>query len=316
MPRKSERLPRLISVSRLQQGWTSARDRALFLWSRVALHPRVTYLLRIYSRYTSHRVGEQAAVISFWTLFSIAPLLLFAFSVLGLLVSPERLQAQIEDYVRLLVPEQVILVRSLLAMLPGSTLGVSVGTLGLLWSGARLFTAVLSGLNRAHGASDRGFLKRRLVSLAAVMVLTLLAALIFVATSAGALLSRIPLPQVPVIWPTLLSGQVSYLWTFGLIFGALVVAYWLLPNQDLSWRDSWQGALVATVLLLVLRYSFGLYLRTQDLTIYGTLGGVIVFLVFVYFAAQVFLLGAEINAEGLAQPRREAVSQVLSPPGQ
>ncbi|MBI2918394.1 MAG: YihY/virulence factor BrkB family protein [Chloroflexi bacterium] len=276
------------------------RQTGLTLWQRVGMWPPAAYLLRLQARTGSHRLPEQAAVISFWGLFSLFPLLLFVFSVLGLVVSREQLEAEVLAYVNQFLPQQMGLVRGFIANIPGSGVGVGAGTLGLLWGGSRLFSAVVSGLDRAYDAAEHGFLKRRAVSLLMAVGATLLIGSTFVVSSIAPLLTRLPADMLLGFQPAMLAGGSNNLWVFGAVFSALFLTYWLVPNRRLSWKDVWPGTLVATALLVLFRFGFGLYVSTQDFSVYGSLGAVIILLTFGYFGAQIFLLGAEINGDRVA----------------
>ncbi len=266
-------------------------------WLSTQKWPPAIYALRVHARTSSHRMAEQAAAISFWALFSVFPLLLFIFSVLGLVVGAEALETYVVDYAARVLPRQVDLLRTFIHSIPGSALGVGLGTLGFLWSGARLFSALMTGLNRAHDASDAGFLKQRAVSLLLAATATVLAGATFLISYLSSLLLSAPATVLSDAWFAVLSGALSYLWMALLLFCAILFTYRFAPNLRLAWRDVWVGAVVTTVLLVLFRFAFGFYVATQDLSVYGALGAVIILLTFIYFGTQIYLLGAEINAD-------------------
>jgi membrane protein len=76
----------------------------------------------------------------------------------------------------------------------------------------------------------------------------------------------------------------------------LLLVYRFVPDAPVAWRDVWIGAVVTSVLFFAGKYAFAMYLRSNVmLSVYGAAGSLVVFLVWVYYSAQVFFLGAELT---------------------
>jgi len=172
---------------------------------------------------------------------------------------------------------------------------------GLMLFGATTVFAQLQGaLNQiwhvkaAPGNALLGFLRHRLLSFALVLSLgfLLIVSLILSAVLAAleAYLDTMGIGSMTG-W-RLLNAAVSF--AFATVLIAMIFKY--LPDALIQWADVWLGALITSVLLLVGRYAIGLYLGQASIgSAFGAAGSVVVFMVWVYYAALIFFLGAEIT---------------------
>jgi len=122
-------------------------------------------------------------------------------------------------------------------------------------------------------------------------------------------------PGVAIVWQAL-----NVLVSLGVISVMFAMIYKLLPDVDLAWSDVWVGGLVTAGLFTLGKFLIGLYLGTSSLaSSYGAAGSVIVLLVWVYYSAQVVLLGAEFTREyvkefGRKPPPSEFATKDPAPP--
>lgn len=185
---------------------------------------------------------------------------------------------------------------------------VTLSILGALWVSANAIEALRGALNRVHGISrPRSFLFHRaqgalIVVLAAVAVLIAAIVDIVIPLIIALLPGEIPLPSF--VETLIAFGE----WLFApfVVISTTVIMYRFLPDTDHGFGNVLPGALLCYGLWVLLANGFRLYLQNfADYSlIYGSLGGVIVLLLFLYLAASVFLVGAEFNVV-LANERKK-----------
>ena len=245
---------------------------------------------------------------AFYTVLSLAPLLIVAVGVTSLFLSRAEVQQGIlEQVTRALGPEsdQVVgVLRSLFknafrAYQTSTGIITSAVGLGVLLFGASLVLVELrAAMNiiwgvRAPASRREGiltFLKNRLISVglvlgSGVLVVGSLSLRTYIAASRAYLQDH----QVPVV----LLGWLETLSGFILLFLFLVLLYKYLPATRVRWRDTWFGALFTAFLFTIGRWLLGTYIAESALSsAYGAAGSLVVFLLWVYYSAQLFFFGA------------------------
>jgi membrane protein len=271
--------------------------------------------------WSEHRASRIGAALAFYTVFSLGPILLLAVAVAGLFFGQGAARGEIHQQISNLIgPQAAAEVRMVLARAHRPTAGVvataiSVGT--LLLSADTALVELKSGLDEiwsVPAASPRwywAYVRTRLVSIALILVLglLLLASLLFSA-ALGALET---LSQGMLVVGVILRWT-NFLVSFALAALLFATVYKVLPRVKLAWRDVAVGALITAVLFIVGKLAIGVYLGSSTIaSTYGAAGSVIVVLLWVYYSAQVFLLGAELtrgyacrfgSRRGLPQPSR------------
>jgi membrane protein len=246
-----------------------------------------------------------AAGIAYYSLFSAFPLLLAMVAALGWLLGPAEAQARVAEVIADYLPVSADLLAGSIqgSVVVRDVIGV-VGVLGLLWSALSLFSAIRRALNRVWGVQwDWRFARRRLLELA-TMTGTGLLFVLSMAISTGIRLARLSLPaDAPAIaswhWAILAA-----FFSFGLVFATFFIAYAFLPRASIQWSKVWPGALLAALVYEGAKYLFLWYVLNiaKYSVVYGPVAAVIVFLLWVYIAALIFLFGAEL-ACALSRPR-------------
>ncbi|ATB40749.1 ribonuclease BN [Cystobacter fuscus] len=243
-----------------------------------------------------------AASLSYYTLFSIAPLLVIAVSVAGMVFGEEaargQIQAQLEDLVGRGSAE-VIGQMMISARKPeAGILATAIGLVALIFGATGVFVQLQDALNHIWNVKPKprngviAFLRSRFLSFAMVLVIgfLLLVSLVVSAVLAalGAWFSNL-LPGWTVMWQ-----GVNLLISFGVITVLFAMMYKLLPDTHVSWRDVWLGAAVTSLLFSLGKFLIGLYLgRSAVASSYGAAGSLAVVLLWVYYSAQILFLGAE-----------------------
>ncbi len=255
----------------------------------------------------SDHVSVYAASLAYYTVFSLAPLLIIVIAVLNLasgFLGQTFGQQELVDQLRGVFGNGVAeFIKTILSERQGDTSGDVVATVvgsGLLVVGATgVFVQLQNALNHIWNVEPdpgRGgivrLLRSRLVSFALVVGMGVLLIVSLLATTLVNALSnsaRTLLPGTDFVWSVTVEG-VSFV-VLALFFAVL---FKVLPDAKLRWRDMWAGAAVTALLFVVGKALIGFYLsRSAVASSYGGAGSLVVLLLWVYYSAQIFLLGAE-----------------------
>ncbi|HUQ45684.1 MAG TPA: YihY/virulence factor BrkB family protein [Gemmatimonadaceae bacterium] len=266
------------------------------------------------------RIPSLAAETAYYFFFSLFPLLLFLTPLLGVVGNgPALMETLLARLSATLPADALSLLRRTLGEIVTSSGGGGVMTVGALlagWSGSNIFGSLMDALNVAYDVTEtRPFWKRlvlRLACLAIAGVVVLLATLVFldgerVAAWVG---ESMRLGTAGVTAVTI----AEFLLAFALLVGLGVMLLGLLPNAQQRWWHLVVASLVSTVLWVVATLLFRLYVQNFGSfnTTYGTIGGVIALLSWMYYTMFVVLAGGELAAElhhgtGAIDPARGAI---------
>jgi len=246
---------------------------------------------------------SMGAALAYYTLFSIAPLLMIAIAVAGLVFGQEAARGEIVAQIQGLIGrEGAIAVQGLLnsASEPVKDIMAAVVSLVTLVIGATtVFAELQSDLDRIWRvpppAQENGIwtlLRTRLLSFGLVLGLGFLLLVSLLISAAIAAFGK---------WSYgFFEGREAYLHSvnFGISFAIttllFALIYKLMPRARIAWRDVWVGASVTSLLFEIGKFLIGLYLGTTSVASgFGAAGSLVVLLLWVYFSAQIFLLGAE-----------------------
>jgi membrane protein len=246
---------------------------------------------------------SMGAALAYYTLFSIAPLLIIAIAVAGLVFGQEAAREEIVAQIQGIIGrEGAIAVQGLLksANEPARGIFLTVVSIVTLVIGATtVFAELQSDLDRIWRvpapAKENGIwilLRTRLLSFGLVLGLGFLLLVSLVISAAIAAFGK--------WWDGVFQGWEALLQAlnFGISFAIttllFALIYKLMPRARIAWRDVWVGAGVTAFLFEIGKFLIGLYLgKTSVASGFGAAGSLVVLLVWVYFAAQIFLLGAE-----------------------
>lgn len=251
------------------------------------------------------RASSMGAAIAYYTLFSMAPLLLVVLSVAGAIWGPDAARGAVAAQLSgLLGGDGAQAVQALLESVgqPGTGALASVlGTVAVL-IGATTVLAELQGaldvIWRAPPSRSAGWwqwLRARLLSFGLLMGLGFLLIVSLMADAALAALQVWWGPRDPGLGDTLLwFGLANHAIGFGLMVTLFAMIYKGLPRRRVAWSDVWVGALVTTTLMQLGKLAIGQYIELAGVASgFGAAGTLVAVLVWVYWSAQIFLLGAE-----------------------
>jgi membrane protein len=242
------------------------------------------------------------AALAYYTVFSLAPLLLIAIAVAGFFFGQDAARDQIAQEIQGLVGEQGgQVVRTMLehADKPGQGIVASVlGVVMLLVGAAGLFGELQDALNTIWGVQPKpgrgvwGFVKDRFLSFTMVLVMAFLLLVSLILSAALSALTHL-FSRWEVLYAGFCLNEVVSLVVITLLFA---VIFRMLPDAKIAWRDVWLGAGVTAVLFEVGKFLIGLYLgRSGIASAYGAAGSLAVLLIWLYYSAQIFLFGAELT---------------------
>ncbi len=255
-------------------------------------------------RFYDDEAFQLAAALSYYSLLSMAPLILIVVAVAGAFFADGRVHMQLVDQMRHLTgPEGAALTQTVISHTDNqetSRWSLLLGAVLMIVGATTVFAELQHALNRvwrveaAPGNAIVSFVKQRLMSFALVLTLGFL---LMVSLVVSAVLATVHaylderLAAAAVFW-TSLDIVVSLTLSTALI--ALMFKY--LPDAEIEWRDTWLGALITAVLFVVGKHVIGLYLgQTTVASSFGAAGSVVVFMIWVYYAALILLFGAEIT---------------------
>ncbi len=269
-----------------------------------------TVLWRALNDYRRDAGSVYAAAITYYVLLSLFPLLIFLVSVFGLLIGDPALQERVVDEIVRQLPPGLDLEEQVEGVVSGvaNTRFNIVGLLGLggaIWTASGMFGALRRALNSAFDVPmARSFIHGRLLDIVSVLAVIILV-IISMALTATLTIVRVYADQYFTGTLITLGWTIVYLLVpLAFSFSVFLVIFRLIPNHTLAVGDLWPGALIAAIGFELAKAAFSFYLANfgRYEAIYGALGGIVAFLFFVFMAANIMILAAEINAE-LARDR-------------
>ncbi|MEZ0237962.1 MAG: YihY/virulence factor BrkB family protein [Methylophilaceae bacterium] len=253
-----------------------------------------------------HRASSKGAALSFYTLFSLTPILVLAITFVGYFFGQETAQGEIIKQIENLVgPQGAEAAKVMLAasQSDGSSFWATLIAVILLVIGATTVFAELKasldeiwGIETNDESALKSLLMTRLLSFSIVLSLAFLLLISLVVNAALAMLER----YMGGLWGEMFGmfTYISTLVTFGVIACMFALIYKMLPEVPLSWSDVWIGAAVTAGLFIFGKYAIGLYLGNSDIASgYGAAGSLVALLLWVYYSAQIFFLGAEFTRQ-------------------
>ncbi|MBD9423841.1 YihY/virulence factor BrkB family protein [Pseudomonas sp. PDM15] len=253
-----------------------------------------------------------ASALAFQLFFSLFPFLLFLIALIGVL-DAQPIFDWLHQQAELVLPQDALgLVDPVIAQLQTQQVGLfSIGILLALWTSSAAVRSTMAAMNRAYGVED-GRPAWKLVPLSLLYTVAIAAALLL----AAALMVLGPQAMNWLAMQVGLEETVVLLWAWlrwplAVLMLVLVVAavYYLAPDVKQEFRFITPGSILAVVVWIVASLGFGYYAQNfaDYNATYGSIGAIIVFLLYLYISSAVLLLGAELNAviEHLAHEGKE-----------
>jgi membrane protein len=247
-----------------------------------------------------------AASVTFFTIFSIAPLLTILVAVAGAIfgdvAARQALLDQIQNFTGSSGAQAVKVVLEHAEFTTGGILTTAFAVAVMVWGATRVFAELQEAMNFIWNVTPRienmvlGLLWKRALSFGMILAVGFL---LLVSLVMSALLSAfenqmtafIPSGTMRlVVWAG--NGAIN----FSIITLLFAMIFKILPDAEIAWRDVWFGALVTAALFIIGKYLIGLYLgRSTTASAFGAAGSFMVFLIWMFFSVQILFFGAELT---------------------
>jgi membrane protein len=261
-------------------------------------------LREAFREFNRENVGRLGAAVAYYTLFALAPLLIVAIGVAGMVFGAEAARGEVVAQIDgLLGREGAEAIQGMLvsANPPERSIPATIIGLVTLFLGATgAFAALQSALNEVWNVKEKkrgaiqAFLRGRLLSFGLVVgigfLLLVSLALSAILAAIGDLMSS-RLPGGATLWMA-----VNFLISFGFTTLLFAMIYKVLPDVSLGWRDVWLGGIITSLFFTLGKFLIGLYLGHSAIgSSFGAAGSVIIILIWIYYSSQVVLFGAEVT---------------------
>ena len=267
------------------------------------MSPWWTLLKRAASAWIDDYAPSMGAALSYYTIFSLAPLLLIVISIAGLFFGADAVRGQLFGELRgLMGIDAAKAVEGILASVSEPAEGIAatvIGVVVLLIGATAVFGELQSALDRIWRAPtlDKssglwGLLRTRLLSFGMILGV---AFLLMVSLVLGAVIAALGKWWGGAFagWETV-AQLVNAAVGFALTTAVFAMIYKFMPRATVRWADVWLGAMVTSMLFTVGKFLIGLYIGKSGVaSAFGAAGSLVVILVWVYYSAQIFLIGAE-----------------------
>jgi len=245
---------------------------------------------------------ELGAALSYYTTFSLAPLLVIAISIASLVFGRAAVEGRLFGEIRGLVgPESAATIQSMIASAGrrgSGTLATVVSVVVILFGASGVFGQLQTSLDRIWHVAPKpdrgvwGLLRDRFLSFGMVLGVGFLLLVSLAVSAALAALSAFATGSLPAVAPLLQA--IGFVVSFAVVTALFAMIFRFLPDAKVGWRDVWVGAIATALLFTIGRTLIGLYLgRATVSSSYGAAGSLIVVLLWVYYSAQILFFGAE-----------------------
>jgi membrane protein len=271
---------------------------------RPPLRPVWDLLSETYQAWRRDNAPTLGAALAFYTTFSMAPLLIIVIAIFGVILGKATVQVEILRRAQELIGAQgAAAVKMMIeaAYRPGTGLPATlIGILVMLIGSTSALVMLTHSLNLIWGAKPNpkapiwNLVKERLLSFVMILVIGLLLVLSLLLSIVLSFLTGFFQNLLPV--PPFFIEVCDFVLSFLLITLLFAVVYKVLPDVEIAWTDVWVGSAITAILFTLGKFLFGMYLaRSSIRSAYGAASSLAIILMWVYYSAQVFLIGAELT---------------------
>lgn len=254
-------------------------------------------LKETYNEWSEDNASQLGAALAFYTIFSLAPILIIIVAAVGFVLGKESVQIYIlGELAKVIGQNNAGYVMSTIqsSYQEGSGIRATLIAIFIILIGSTTVCVMLkNALNFMWGVTERPsgifeIIKNRVMS---SLIILLAGFFLFLSMIISSLISTVSnFIDIPFIFYTLIDNIVSII-LLTLLFSML---YKVLPDVEISWGDVWVGGAITAVLFTLGKFLLGLYLaRSTVSSAYGAAGSLVVLLLWVYYSAQIIFLGAE-----------------------
>ena len=272
------------------------------------------------SQWVAHKDARLGAALAYYSVFSIGPLIVIVIAIAGLLFGHDVVRGEVIGSLKALLGETGT--RAIDAMLSDASrpregmLATVIGVGTLVFAAIGVVVQLKDALNTVweveapSGRGIWGFTRAYVLSLAGVLALGFLLLISMLVTAALSAAGKYLAPYLPEASLQVVGFAVS----FAVISLLFAMMFKWLPDVQIKWRDVWVGAVATAALFEIGKFLIGLYIGKQGLeSTYGAAASIVIVLIWVYYSAQIVLLGAELTnvyakRRGSLRERRSATS--------
>ncbi len=246
------------------------------------------------------RAASMGAALAYYTAFSIAPLLIIAIAIAGLVFGRDAAQAalitQLQDLLGEAGGDTIDQMLRSASNFGTGIAATAIGLAALLIGATTAFVELQDDLDRIWKAEPRvgngivNLIRSRLLSFGMVLCVGFLLTVSLVLSAAVAAAGKYFLSETE----ELLTQTLTFIVSFLVITLLFALVFKVLPNVRVAWRDVWIGAAITSLLFSVGKFLIGLYIgKTSVASAFGAAGPFVVLMLWIYYSTQIFLLGAE-----------------------
>ncbi len=255
-----------------------------------------------FKEWQKDKASRLAAALSYYTIFSLAPIVVLVLSLLGWIYRDGSAgKLFLEQVVKLVGESSAEVFENLIASAnepAKNTIAAIVGMATGIFGATGVFVQLKDAINTAWGIKEqrfkglKGLVRVRAISFTAVLVIGfLLLVSLFISTALSAVSARLSSDNAVLAVIFQILNQVL---AIGLIMLLFAFIYKYLPDVKVKWKDVWVGAFFTSILFNLGKYLIGLYLGNSNVgSSFGAAGSILVLLVWIYYSAQLILFGAE-----------------------
>jgi membrane protein len=243
------------------------------------------------------------AALAYYTVFSLAPLLLISIALAGFFLGEEAARGQVLDQLSGLIGEQggqamQDMVQNANAKPATGIVASIIGVATLLFGASGVFGQLQTSLNIVWGVEPKpgrgivGLIKDRFLSFGFILVVGFLLLVSLILTAAITFVAEWLGRMTPGL--EALAQILNFILSFGVITVLFALIFKFLPDAKIAWKDVWLGAAITAALFVLGKFALGLYLGTGSVgSSFGAAGSLIILLLWVYYSAQILFFGAE-----------------------
>lgn len=259
-------------------------------------------LKETFSEWQEDNASRMAAALAYYTVFSLAPVLIIAIAIASAVLGEKAVRGEIFGSIQGVVgPNAAEFIQNLIANAnrQGSGLAATIiGVVTLLFGASGVFAQLQSALNTAWevvpkpGRGIMGTIKDRLLSFAMLLGIGFLLIVSLGVSTALSGIGKFLINMQPAF--VYVSQAVNFAVSFAMVTFLFAMIYRFLPDAEIAWDDVWIGAAVTSFLFMIGTFLIGLYLGNRSIgSAYGAAGSLVVVLVWIYYSAQILFFGAE-----------------------
>ena len=256
------------------------------------------------SAWSDDDAPSMGAALAFYTIFSLAPVLIVAISVAGLAFGQKAAEGEFARQLQSLVGTTgARAIQAILRSANRPALGIMASAIGmgtLLVGASGAFVELQDALNKIWKVQCRPggvwlrVIRERFLSFGLVLGLGFLLIVSLVVSAALGAVGNYLAPLLP--WPVFMLESVNFILSLGVIALLLAMIFKFLPESDIAWSDVWVGAAIASLLLTIGKALIGVYLAKSTVaSAYGAASSLVIILTWIYYSAQIVLFGAEVT---------------------